>query len=111
MWSWDITKLRSYQKWTYFYLYVIIDIYSRYVVGWLIADCESKELAEQLIQESALKQGIQAGELTLHSDNGPSMTSHTVSQLLERLGIIKTHNRPYTSNDNQFSESQFKSYK
>lgn len=111
VWSWDITKLRSDKKWNYFYLYVILDIFSRYVVGWLIADCESKELARQLIHKSALKQGIQPQKLTLHSDNGPSMTSHTVSQLLDNLGITKTHNRPYTSNDNPFSESQFKTLK
>lgn len=111
VWSWDITKLRSYQKWVYFYLYVVLDIYSRYVVGWLIADCESKELARELIQKTALKQGIQPSQLTLHSDNGPSMTSHTVSQLLDHLGVTKTHNRPYTSNDNPFSESQFKTLK
>lgn len=111
VWSWDITKLRSDKKWVYFYLYVILDIYSRYVVGWLIADCESKELARQLIQKTALKHGIQPYQLTLHSDNGPSMTSHTVSQLLDNLGITKTHNRPHTSNDNPFSEAQFKTLK
>ena len=111
VWSWDITKLRSHRKWNYFYLYVILDIYSRYVVGWMIADRECKELARRLIQESTLKQGIQPGQLTLHSDNGPSMTSHTVSQLLGHLGVAKTHNRPYTSNDNPFSESQFKTMK
>lgn len=111
VWSWDITKLRSDRKWTYYYLYVILDIYSRYVVGWMIADCESKDLARQLIQKTALKQGIQRHQLTLHSDNGPSMTSHTVSQLLDNLGITKTHNRPYTSDDNPFSESQFKTLK
>jgi len=111
VWSWDITKLLSPKKWVYFYLYVILDIYSRYVVGWLIADCESKELARKLIQESALKHDIQDDQLTLHSDNGPSMISHTVAQLLDDLGIAKTHNRPYTSNDNPFSESQFKTLK
>ena len=111
VWSWDITKLRSTQKWTYFYLYVILDIYSRYVIGWLIADGESKDLARQLIHKTALKQGIQRNQLTLHSDNGPSMKSHTVSQLLDNLGITKTHNRPYTSDDNPFSESQFKTLK
>lgn len=111
VWSWDITKLLSPKKWVYFYLYVILDIYSRYAVGWLIADCESKELARQLIEESALKHGIQQDQLTLHSDNGPSMVSHTVAQLLDDLGIAKTHNRPYTSNDNPFSESQFKTLK
>ncbi len=111
VWSWDITKLLGPTKWVYFYLYVILDIYSRYVVGWLIADCESKDLARQLIQKTALKHGIQPNQLTLHSDNGPSMTSHTVSQLLEHLCIIKTHNRPYKSDDNPFSESQFKTLK
>jgi putative transposase len=111
VWSWDITKLRSHEKWVYFYLYVVLDIYSRYVVGWLIADCESKELARKLIQKTALKQGIQPGQLTLHSDNGPSMKSHTVSALLDILGITKTHNRPYVSDDNPFSESQFKTLK
>jgi putative transposase len=83
VWSWDITKLRTTQKWVYLYLYVIIDIFSRYVVGWMIADRECKELARRLIQESALKQGIQPNQLTIHSDNGPSMTSHTVAQLLD----------------------------
>ncbi len=111
VWSWDITKLLGPKKWVYYYLYVILDIFSRYVVGWLIADSESKELARKLIQQSALKQGIQPKQLTLHADNGPSMTSHTVSQLLKHLGVAKTHNRPYTSNDNPFSESHFKTLK
>jgi putative transposase len=111
IWSWDITKLLGPTKWVYYHLYVIMDIYSRYVVGWLIADCESQDLARKLIQESALKQSIQPNQLTLHSDNGPSMKSHTVGQLLEHLGVTKTHNRPYTSNDNPFSESQFKTLK
>lgn len=111
VWSWDITKMRSFNRFTYFYLYVIMDIYSRYVVGWMIADRECKHLAKKLIQRSVLKYGIQPGELTLHSDNGPSMTSQTVSQLLEKIGVLKTHNRPYTSNDNPFSESQFKTMK
>ena len=111
VWSWDITKLLGPTKWVYYHLYVIMDIFSRYVVGWLIADCESQELARKLILESALKQGIQPNQLKLHSDNGPSMKSHTVAQLLEHLGVGKTHNRPYTSNDNPFSESQFKTLK
>jgi len=111
VWSWDITKLLSTQRLVYYYLYVILDIFSRHVVGWLIADAECKELARKLIQETALKQGIQRNQLTLHADNGASMTSHTVAQLLEHLGILKTHNRPYTSNDNPFSESQFKTLK
>jgi transposase InsO family protein len=111
VWSWDITKLLGPTKWVYYHLYVIMDIYSRYVVGWLIADCESQDLARKLIQASALKQGIQPNQLILHSDNGPSMKSCTVGQLLEHLGVTKTHNRPYTSNDNPFSESQFKTLK
>lgn len=111
VWSWDITKLLSIHRLVYYYLYVILDIYSRYVVGWLIADRECQHLAHQLIHQSALKQGIQAGQLTLHADNGASMKSHTVAELLEHLGILKTHNRPYTSNDNPFSEAQFKTMK
>lgn len=111
VWTWDITQLLSLQRLVYYYLYVILDIYSRYVVGWLLAECESKELASKLIQETALKQGIQRNALTLHADNGSSMTSQTVAQLLDHLGITKTHNRPYTSNDNPFSESQFKTLK
>lgn len=111
VWSWDISKLLSHQKWHYFYLYVIMDIYSRYVVGWLIAERESRTLAKKLIQESCLKQGIQPNQLTLHSDLGPSMKSTTVAQLLAHLGVTKTHSRPYTSNDNPFSESQFKTLK
>lgn len=111
VWSWDITKLRSQQKWIYFYLYVILDIYSRYVVGWLIAEKEAEFLARQLIQKTALRQGIQPFQLTLHADNGPSMKSHSVAKLLENLGIAKTHNRPYNSDDNPFSESHFKTLK
>ena len=111
VWSWDITKLLGPTKWVYYHLYVIMDIYSRYVVGWLIADCESQELARKLIQETALKQGVQHNQLTIHADNGPSMKSNTVAQLLEHLGVAKTHNRPYTSNDNPFSESHFKTLK
>ena len=107
VWSWDITKLLGPRKWVYYHLYVIMDIFSRYVVGWLIADAESQDLARKLIQESALKQGIQPNQLILHADNGASMTSHTVSQLLEHLGVAKTHNRPYTSNDNPFSNLFF----
>lgn len=111
VWSWDITKLLSFKRFVYFHLYVIIDIFSRYVVGWMIADRECQHLAKTLIQKTTLKHGIQPGQLTIHSDNGPSMTSHTVSQLLEHLGVLKTHNRPYTSNDNPFSESNFKTLK
>jgi len=111
VWSWDITKLLGPQKWVYFHLYVIMDIFSRYVVGWLIADRECQKLARRLIHTTALKHGIQPNELTLHADNGPAMKALTVAQLLDHLGIAKTHNRPYTSNDNPFSESQFKTMK
>lgn len=111
VWSWNITKLLSIQRLVYYHLYVILDIFSRYVVGWLIADRECQLLAHQLIQKTTLKHTIQPGQLTLHSDNGPSMTSHTVAELLEHLGVLKTHNRPYNSNDNPFSESQFKTLK
>ena len=111
VWSWDITKLLSFHRLVYYHLYVILDIFSRYVVGWMIADRECQHLAKTLIQKTTLKYGIQPGQLTIHSDNGPSMTSQTVSQLLENIGVLKTHNRPYTSNDNPFSESQFKTFK
>ena len=111
VWSWDITKLLSTRRLVYYYLYVVLDIYSRYVVGWMLAEKECKHFARKLIQTTALKQGIQRGQLTLHSDNGSSMRSGTVSELLEYIGIIKSHNRPYTSNDNPFSESQFKTLK
>ncbi|WP_031387755.1 IS3 family transposase, partial [Desulfonatronum thiodismutans] len=111
VWSWDITKLKGPRKWNYFYLYVIMDIYSRYVTGWMIASRESQSLAKRLIEESCEKQNIAQGQLTIHADRGPSMRSKTVAQLLADLGITKTHSRPYTSNDNPFSESQFKTLK
>ncbi len=111
VWSWDITKLKGPVKWNYFYLYVILDIFSRYVVGWLVADRESSELATQLISQSCQKQNILEGQLTLHADRGSSMRSKPVAFLLSDLGITKTHNRPYTSNDNPFSEAQFKTLK
>jgi putative transposase len=111
VWSWDITKLLGPAKWTYYYLYVLLDIFSRYVVGWLVAEREQAALAEQLIAETAAKQGIPAGQLTLHADRGSSMTSKPVAFLLADLGITKTHSRPHTSNDNPFSEAQFKTLK
>ncbi len=111
VWSWDITKLKGPRKWNYFYLYVIMDIFSRYVTGWMVASRESQSLAKRLIEESCEKQNIAQGQLTIHADRGPSMRSKTVAQLLADLGITKTHNRPYTSNDNPFSESQFKTLK
>ena len=111
LWSWDLTKLRGPAKWTYYYLYTILDVYSRYVVGWMIAERESATLAEQLIRETCEKQGIQPEQLTVHADRGSSMRSKTVALLLADLGVTKTHSRPYVSNDNPYSESQFKTMK
>ena len=111
VWSWDITKLLGPAKWTYFYLYVILDIYSRYVVGWMVAHREHAELAERLIAETIVKQDVPAGQLTLHADRGSSMTSKPVAFLLADLGVTKTHSRPHVSNDNPYSESQFKTLK
>jgi len=111
LWSWDITKLLGPAKWTYFYLYVILDVFSRSVVGWMVAHRESAELAQRLIEETAAKQHIAPGQLTLHADRGTSMTSKPVAFLLADLGITKTHSRPHVSNDNPYSESQFKTLK
>jgi putative transposase len=111
LWSWDITKLLGPAKWTYFYLYVILDIFSRYVVGWMVAHRESAALAEKLIRTTCARQGITPGELTLHADRGSSMTSKPVALLLADLGVTKTHSRPHVSNDNPFSEAQFKTLK
>ena len=111
VWSWDITKLLGPAKWTYFYLYVILDVYSRYVVGWMVAHREQADLAERLIAETIAKQAIPAGQLTLHADRGSSMTSKPVAFLLADLGVTKTHSRPHVSNDNPYSEAQFKTLK
>jgi putative transposase len=111
LWSWDITKLLGPAKWTYFYLYVILDVFSRYVVGWMIATEESAALAKKLIGETCGRQGIEPSQLTLHADRGSSMTSKSVALLLADLGVTKTHSRPYVSNDNPFSESAFKTLK
>ena len=111
VWSWDITKLLGLAKWTYYYLYVILDIYSRYTVGWMLASRENADLARRLIRESIDRQNVNSGELIIHSDRGPSMKSHTVAQLLATLGVVKSHSRPHVSNDNPFSESQFKTLK
>jgi len=111
VWSWDITKLVGPAKWTYFYLYVIIDIYSRYVVGWLVAERESAVLAEKLLADTIAKQGVDRDTLTVHADNGSSMASKPVAFLLADLGVTKTHSRPRTSNDNPYSEAQFKTLK
>ena len=111
LWSWDITKLKGPRKWTYYYLYKIIDVYSRNVVGWMVAHKESAELAEGLIADTILKQEIIPGQLTIHADRGSSMISATVGQLLADLGVTKTHSRPHVSNDNPYSESGFKTLK
>src|ERR1019366_8732066 len=111
LWSWDITKLLGPQKWTYFYLYVILDVFSRYVVGWMVAHEESAALARKLIEETCRRQGIEPDQLTLHADRGSSMTSKSVALLLADLGVTKTHSRPHVSNDNPFSESAFKTLK
>jgi putative transposase len=112
VWSWDITKLKGPAKWTYFYLYVILDIFSRYVVGWMLAQRESAELARRLIRETLEKEGIvEGGALTIHSDRGPSMTSKTLGQFLADLCITRSLSRPYTSNDNPFSEAHFRTVK
>jgi len=111
LWSWDITKLLGPATWTYFQLYVILDVFSRYVVGWMVAPRESATLAERLIAETCERQGIGAGELTIHADRGTSMTSKPVALLLSDLGVTKTHSRPHVSNDNPYSEAQFKTLK
>ncbi len=111
IWSWDITKLKGPAKWTYFYLYVILDIFSRYVVGWMVAHREQDALAKRLIEETCQKQHIQRGQLIIHADRGSSMKSKAVAHLLSDLGITKTHSRPHVSNDNPYSESQFKTLK
>ncbi|OPF81445.1 integrase [Mycobacterium tuberculosis variant bovis] len=111
VWSWDITKLRGPAKWSYYYLYVILDIFSRYVVGWMVASRESKVLAERLIAQTLAAQHISADQLTLHADRGSSMSSKPVALLLADLGVTKSHSRPHTSNDNPLSEAQFKTLK
>jgi putative transposase len=111
LWSWDITKLLGPATWTYFYLYVILDVFSRYVVGWMVAEREAASLAEALIAETCAKQHIRRDQLTLHADRGSSMRSKPVALLLSDLGVTKTHSRPYTSNDNPYSEAQFKTLK
>jgi len=111
VWSWDITKLLGPAKWTYYYLYVLLDIFSRYVVGWMLAYRESKALARRLILETCEKEEIVPGQLTLHADRGSAMTSKRLAHLLADLGVTKTHSRPHVSDDNPFSESQFKTLK
>jgi putative transposase len=111
LWSWDITKLRGPVKWTFYYLYVILDVFSRYVVGWMIAYRESSELARRLIEHSCRKQQIAPGQLTIHADRGSSMKSKPVALLLSDLGVVRTHSRPHVCDDNPYSESQFRTLK
>lgn len=111
LWSWDITKLLGPAKWTYFYLYVILDVFSRYVAGWMVAPREGAELARQFIEETIGKHQIPSGQLTIHADRGKVMTSKPVAFLMADLGVTKTHSRPYVSDDNPYSESQFRTMK
>jgi putative transposase len=111
IWSWDITKLLGPVKWTYYYLYVVIDIYSRYVVGWMLAGRETAVLAERLLADSISKQSVELDQLTIHADRGPSMISKPVALLMADLGVTKSHSRPHCSNDNPYSEAQFKTLK
>jgi len=111
LWSWDITKLKGPAKWNYFHLYVVLDVFSRFVVGWLVAHRESATLAERLITACCERQGILPDQLTIHADRGSAMISKSVALLLADLGVTKTHSRPHVSNDNPYSESQFKTLK
>ena len=111
VWTWDITKLLGPAKWSYFYLYVVLDIYSRYVVGWLLAHSENAELAKRLVRASCERHRIDPGSLTIHSDRGSPMTSRTLAQTLAALGVERSLSRPHVSNDNPFVESHFKTLK
>ncbi len=111
LWSWDITRLLGPAKWTYFYLYVMLDVFSRYVVGWMVSHGENATLAEQFIRETCERHGIGREPLTIHADRGQAMVSKSVAFLLADLGVTKTHSRPHVSNDNPFSEAQFKTLK
>jgi putative transposase len=111
VYTWDITKLHGPHKWTYYYLYTIVDIYSRYVVGWMVADRERSDLARILLRETIRKQGVDPRKLIVHADRGSSMTSKPVAFLLADLGVTKTHSRPHVSNDNPYIESLFKTVK
>jgi putative transposase len=110
-WSWDITKLHGPEKWTYYYLYVILDIYSRYAVGWILARAERAELSKRLINDTVVKQGVTKGQLTIHSDRGSPMIAKPLAHMLADLGVTKSLSRPHVSNDNPFSESQFRTFK
>ena len=111
LWSWDITKLRGPVKYSFYYLYVILDVFSRYVVGWMLAYRETTGLAKQLIETACRQQKISRDQLTLHADRGSSMTAKSLALMLADLGVVKTHSRPHVSDDNPFSEAQFKTMK
>ena len=111
VWSWDITKLLGPEKWTYYYLYVVLDIFSRKVVGWLLAESESAAMANRLVAESCARERIERGQLIIHMDRGAAMTAKTFAQTLGTLGVTKSHSRPHVSDDNPFSEAQFKTLK
>lgn len=111
VWSWDLTKLRAAEKWVYYYLYVLLDIYSRYVVGWMLAHRESGELAKELVRESYEKQRVEPGQVIVHADRGSAPTAKTLAQLYVDLGVDPSYSRPHVSNDNPFSEAQFKTLK
>jgi putative transposase len=111
VWSWDITKLKGPQRWTYFHLFVVIDVFSRFVVGWCISKKSNAFIAEAMLQDAIIREKVKPGELTIHADNGGEMTSITVAELLTDLGVVKSHSRPHTSNDNPYSESHFKTMK
>ena len=110
LWSWDITKLRGPVKWSFYYLYVILDVFSRYVVGWMIAYRETAGLAQELIDQACDQQKITPGQLTIHADRGAAMTSKSLALFLADLGVVKTHSRPHVSDDNPFSEAHFKNH-
>ncbi len=111
LWSWVVTKLKGPVKWSAFYLYVILDVFSCYVVGWMAADRDSAPLAQRLIAQTCARQGVERGRLTIHADRGAAMIAKSVALLLADLGVTKTHSRPHVSNDNPYSESQFKTLK
>lgn len=111
VWSWDLTKLRAAQTWTYYHLYVLLDIYSRYVVGWMLAHRESGELAATLVEETCAKQQVARDQLIIHADRGSAPKSKTLAQMFVDLGVEASHSRPHSSNDNPFSEAHFKTLK
>lgn len=111
VWTWDTTKLLGPVKWTYYYLYVLLDLFSRFVVGWMLAPRESTDLAQMLITESCTRQNIQPQQLTIHADRGATMVAKPLAALLADLGVSESHSRPHVSNDNPFSEAQFRTMK